>query len=66
MSDPAQENHPGNPQRENPSSEHGDLDDVSVDSGLKSAVEDGPLTGGGEPAGNVDEHDTKSAGSQAE
>ena len=48
--DPAQEHHPGNPTREYPSSEHGDLDTVDVDQGLKDAVARGPLTDGAEQA----------------
>jgi hypothetical protein len=51
MSDPAQENHPGNPPREYPASEHGDIDDTSVDQGLKDAVAGGPLTDGADQAG---------------
>jgi hypothetical protein len=65
MSDPAQENHPGNPTRESPSSEHGDLDDVSVDSGLDEAVASGPLTDGADSAEGAD-RSTKPAGSHGE
>ncbi len=50
MSDPAQEHHPGNPPREYPASEHGDLDHTNVDQGLKDAVARGPLTNGAEQA----------------
>ncbi len=47
------------PTREYPESAHGDLDDVSVDSGVKGAVSTGPLTdGANQKVGREGEHDT--------